>query len=101
MARSNGTGGEAVAQAALTGEPDFLRAIVERPVQEILETELTAHRGATRSERSAGRKGPRNGYRPRTLTRVVPPERGSAFSTPLFARYQRHEKALVLALLEM
>lgn len=108
MARSNGTGVEAAAQAALTDDPDFLRAIVERTVQEILETEMTAHLGATRYERSAGRKGQRNGYRPRTLhtrvgtlTLLVPQDRESTFSTQLFARYQRHEKALVLALMEM
>ncbi len=108
MARSNGTGVEAAAQAALTDDPDFLRAIVERTVQEILETEMTAPLGATRYERSAGRKGQRNGYRPRTpharvgtLTRVVPQDRERTCSTQRFARYQRHEKARVLALMEM
>ena len=108
MATSNGTGVKAVAQAALTDDPEFLRAIVERTVQEILETEMTAHLGAERYERSAGRKGQRNGYKPRTLhtrvgtlTLLVPQDRESTFSTQLFARYQRHEKALVLALMEM
>lgn len=108
MATSNGTSIKAVAQAALTDDPDFLRAIVERTVQEILETEMTAHLGADRYERSAGRKGQRNGYKPRalhtrvgTLTLLVPQDRESTFSTQLFARYQRNEKALVLALMEM
>jgi len=108
MAKSNGTGVNAVAQAALTDDPDFLRAIVERTVQAILETEMTAHLGADRYERSAGRKGQRNGYKPRTLhtrvgtlTLLVPQDRESTFSTQLFARYQRNEKALVLALMEM
>ncbi len=108
MATSNGTGVQAVAQAALTDDPDFLREIVERTVQEILEAEMTAHLGAERYERSAGRKGQRNGYKPRalhtrvgTLTLRVPQDRESTFSTQLFARYQRHEKALVLALMEM
>src|SRR3954451_21143539 len=83
MAKSNGTGIKAVAQAALTDDPDFLRAIVERT-------------------------GQRNGYKPRTLhtrvgtlTLLVPQDRASTFSTQLFARYQRNEKAPVLALLEM
>ena len=108
MATSNGTGVKAVAQAALTDNPEFLREIVERAVQAILETEMTAHLGAERYERSAGRKGQRNGYKPRalhtrvgTLTLLVPQDRESTFSTHLFARYQRHEKALVLALMEM
>lgn len=108
MAKGNGTGMNAVAQAALTDDPDFLREIVERTLQEILETEMTAHLGAERYERSAGRKGQRNGYKPRalhtrvgTLTLLVPQDRESTFSTQLFARYQRNEKALVLALMEM
>ncbi len=46
MAKSHGTGVKAVAQAALTDDPDFLRQIVERTLQEILETEMTAHLGA-------------------------------------------------------
>ena len=71
MAKGNGTGVKAVAQAALTDDPDFLRQIVERTLQEILEAEMTAHLGAARYERSAGRQGQRNGYKPRTLhTRV-------------------------------
>jgi putative transposase len=108
MATSNGTGIKAVAQAALTDDPDFLREIVERAVQAVLETEMTAHLGADRYERTAGRKGQRNGYKPRTLhtrvgtlTLLVPQDRESTFSTQLFARYQRNEKALVLALMEM
>src|SRR3954451_3989652 len=108
MAKGKGTGVNAIAQAALTDDPDFLRAIVERTVQAILETEMTAHLGAERYERSAGRKGQRNGYKPRTLhtrvgtlTLLVPQDRESTFSTQLFARYQRNEKALVLALMEL
>ena len=108
MATSNGTGTKAVAQAALTDDPDFLREIVERTVQTILETEMTAHLGADRYERTAGRKGQRNGDKPRTLhtrvgtlTLLVPQDRESTFSTQLFARYQRNEKALVLALMEL
>jgi transposase-like protein len=36
-----------------------------------------------------------------TLNLAVPQDRGGAFSTRLFARYQRNEKALVLALMQM
>jgi putative transposase len=36
-----------------------------------------------------------------TLNLLVPQDREGSFSTPLFSRYQRYEKALVLALMEM
>lgn len=74
----------------------------------MLEEEMTAHLGAGPYERTAGRRGHRNGYKPRTLkTRVgtlelmVPKDREGRFRTELFERYQRSEKALVLALVEM
>ncbi len=89
-------------------DPEFLRHLVERALQRFLEAELTAHLGAARYERSDARQGQRNGYKPRQLhTRVgtlslrVPQDREGTFSTQLFARYQRSEKALVLALMEM
>jgi len=92
----------------LTDDPDFLRLIVERVVQAVLEAEMSAHLHAESYERSAARTGYRNGYKPRQLnTRVgpltlqVPQDRDGTFSTQLFARYQRSEKALVLALMEM
>jgi putative transposase len=97
-----------LAQEALLDDAGFLRRIVERVVQEILEAEMTEHVGAAPYERSATRTGQRNGYKPRTLrTRVgtlnllVPQDREGTFSTRLFSRYQRNEKALVLALMEM
>jgi transposase-like protein len=97
-----------VAQAVLLDDPDFLRGIVERALQAVLEAEMTAHLGAARYERGEGRTGHRNGYRPRTLTtRVgtltlrVPQDRDGTFSTELFARYQRSEQALVTTLMEM
>jgi putative transposase len=95
-------------QGALLDDPGFLREIVERVVQELLEAEMTEHVGAAPYERSVARSGQRNGHKPRTLrTRVgtlnlaVPQDREGTFSTRLFARYQRNEKALVLALMEM
>src|SRR5687768_6221305 len=96
------------AAQALLDDPAFLREVVERAVQAILEEEMTAHLGAARYERGEGRRGYRNGTKPRTLvTRVgtlhlaVPQDRDAAFSTELFARYQRSEQALVATLLEM
>src|SRR3954466_14164122 len=97
-----------MAQEILLDDPAFLREIVERVVQQILEAEMTEHIGAASYERSEKRTGHRNGHKPRTLrTRVgtlnllVPQNREGTFSPRLFARYQRNEKALVLALMEM
>jgi len=64
--------------------------------------------GAEKGERAAGRQGYRSGYYGRKLiTRVgklelrVPQDRTGRFSTELFERYQRSERALVAALAEM
>jgi len=108
MAHRPRTGITAATQSVLTDDPDFLRLLVERVVQAVLETEMTAHLHADPYERNADRRGYRNGYKPRqlntrvgTLTLQVPQDREGTFSTQLFARYQRNEKALVLALMEM
>jgi len=108
MTRKNATTLPASAQEALTDAPDFLREIVHTALQAVLEAEMTEHVGAERHERSDSRTGQRNGYKPRTLTTrvgtlmlMVPQDRDGTFSTKLFARYQRTEKALVLALMEM
>jgi putative transposase len=97
-----------MAQGVLLDDAGFLREIVERVLKEVLEAQMTEHLGAAPHERSAERRGYRNGYKPRTLrTRVgtldllVPQDREGTFSTRLFARYQRNEKALCLALMEM
>ena len=90
------------------GEEDFLRSLVERVVQQVLEAEMTSFLGAGAYERSVERRGWRNGFKPRVLkTRVgklellVPKDREGQFQTELFERYQRSEKALVLSMLEM
>lgn len=108
MARGKGSGVAAATQAVLTDQPDFLRGLVEQVVQQVLEAEMTAHLGAAPYERSETRQGHRNGYKPRqlhtrvgTLTLRVPQDRDGTFSTQVFARYQRTEKALVLALMEL
>src|SRR4051794_33302246 len=108
MAHRQHTGMIAATQSALTDDPGFLRFIVERVIQEVLDAEMTAHLHADPYERNAARTGYRNGYKPRqlntrlgTLTLQVPQDRDGTFSTQLFARYQRSEKALALALMEM
>ncbi|MBA2714024.1 MAG: IS256 family transposase [Rubrobacteraceae bacterium] len=97
-----------LAQEVLLDQPGFLKEIVERVVQELLEAEMTEHIGAAPYERTDARAGHRNGHKPRTLrTRVgtlnllVPQDREGTFCTRLFSRYQRNEKALCLALMEM
>jgi putative transposase len=108
MAKDHRRLAEEVVQGILLDDASFLKEIVERVIQELLETEMTEHVGAAPYERVVGRTGHRNGHKPRTLrTRVgtlnlmVPQDREGTFSTRLFARYQRNEKALVLALMEM
>jgi putative transposase len=93
-----------LAQEVLLDAPGFLREIVERVLQELLETEMTEHIGAAPYERTENR----NGHKPRalrsrvgTLNLLVPQDREGTFSTRLLARYQRNEKALVLALMEL
>jgi transposase-like protein len=85
-----------------------MRGLMERMVQQCLEVEMTNFLGAGNYERVPGRHGWRNGYKPRVLkTRVgklelmVPKDRDGEFQTEMFGRYQRSEKALVLAMVQM
>jgi transposase-like protein len=90
------------------GETDeWMRDLLEWLLQEVLDLEFSQFLGAAPYERSQDRKGYRNGYYQRELfTRVgrltlrVPRDRQGRFSTEIFERYQRSEKALVLALQE-
>src|SRR5918912_374577 len=98
----------AAAKELLKGNPDRLREVVRAVLQEVLEAEMTEALGAEKGERASGRQGYRSGYYGRTLiTRVgklelrVPQDRTGRFSTELFERYQRSERALVAALAEM
>lgn len=87
---------------------DFLKPLVQTLVQEVLEAEMEELLGAGKGERSSERTGYRSGYYNRSLvTRVgkielrVPQDRQGRFSTEIFDRYQRSEKALVSTLAEM
>jgi transposase-like protein len=71
MAMTDGIGQHAWLQAALVDDPEFLRGIVERTLQTLLEEEMTAHLGAECYERTEGRRRNRNGSKPRTLTTRV------------------------------
>jgi len=95
-------------KALLADDADLMRELVRQVMQEVLEAEMTDALGAEPGERTESRLGYRAGYYPRTLvTRVgklelrVPRDREGRFSTELFERYQRSEKALVSALAEM
>ncbi len=108
MARKKRTSGKRQLVAELVDQDDFLRPLVKELVQEVLEGEMREALQAAKSERTSSRLGYRSGYRPRTLvTRVgklelqVPQDRQGRFSTEVFERYQRSEKALVSALAQM
>src|ERR1700674_3235836 len=108
MTRKEHKAGRIDLKALAGSDRDFLRELIRTTVQEVLEAEMTDALGAAKSERTAGRLGYRSGYYGRTLiTRVgklelrVPQDRVGRFSTELFERYQRSERALVAALAEM
>ncbi|WP_428490753.1 IS256 family transposase [Rhodopila sp.] len=95
-------------KAILSQDGDFLRSAVKAAIQAALGAEMTEALAAERSERVDGRLGYRSGSYSRSLiTRVgsielrVPRDRSGLFSTELFERYQRSERALVSALAEM
>ena len=92
----------------LERDEDFLQAALQALLQAALEAEMSETIGAEKGERTETRLAYRSGYYPRSLvTRVgtlelrVPQDRAGRFSTELFQRYQRSEKALVGTLAEM
>jgi putative transposase len=89
-------------------DEDFVRVALQALLQAALEAEMTEAIGAEKGERTGTRLAYRSGYYGRSLiTRVgtlelrVPQDRLGRFSTELFERYQRSEKALVGTLAEM
>ena len=95
-------------ETLLGNDRDALKELVKDALEQILESEMTDALGAAPGERSAERLGYRAGHYSRGLvTRIgklelrVPRDRDGRFSTDLFARYQRSEKALVAALAQM
>jgi putative transposase len=92
----------------LSEDEDLLKMLVEQTVQQVLEAEMEEALQAGKGERTGERLGYRSGYYNRTLiTRVgkielrVPQDRQGRFRTEVFERYQRSEKALVMAMMEM
>ena len=96
------------AQSGLLNNSAFLKDLLAKSLQGILEEEFMAQIGAGPYQRTEERRGYRNGnYSRQVKTRVgslelvVPRDRDGDFSTELFERYQRNEKALTLTLIEM
>ena len=94
--------------ALVKEDEDLMKMLVKETVQAFLEAEMDSCIGAGPSERTDARRGYRAGYYTRSLTTRlgtielhVPRDRDGLFSTELFERYQRSEKAFVLALAEM
>ncbi|HEY0151230.1 MAG TPA: IS256 family transposase [Longimicrobium sp.] len=88
--------------------PDVMRAMLAQMMQAAVQAEFDRFLGAGPWERTGERRGWRNGSKRRRLhTRVgtielrIPKDRDGRFQPSLFERYQRSEKALVLALVEM
>jgi putative transposase len=91
-------------EALMAQDRDLLKALAKEALDQILQAEMTEFLGAEPGERIATRAGY---YERGLVTRVgkielrVPRDRSGEFSTALFERFQRSEKALVSALVEM
>lgn len=108
MTKQQGKGEVVDLKGQLAIDRDFIRVTVKEALEAAMEAEMTEALGAAKSERTGARLGYRSGYYERSLiTRVgvlelrVPQDRAGRFSTEVFERYQRSEKALVAALAEM
>ena len=109
MAKKKPMSFEEAVQVILAADGDNpFRMMLEWMVQQVLEHEMSEHIGAKPYERTDERLGYRNGYRERVFTTrlgdlelLIPQDRDGTFSTALFERFQRSEKALVLSLMEM
>lgn len=88
---------------------DVLRGMVRTMLQELIEEEMSYHVGAGHYERNGERIGHRNGYKGRKLkTRLgeiplaIPQVRsGEPYHPSMFSRWQRSERALLVACSEM
>lgn len=95
----------------LFSDPQRMREVIQVICQAAMSQEVGEHVGAQLHERTDGRRGHRNGSKPRTLlTRVgelelsVPQVRDcdrGPYHPSLFARWERSERALLVACGEM
>ena len=86
---------------------NLMGEILRIGIQQLMELDRDEHIGVGNYERGDGRRSQRNGYKSRQLyTRVgtlvlqIPQTRDGKFYPAIMERYQRSEKALVLALAE-
>jgi transposase-like protein len=98
---------ELVRKAEAEGDVDFLREGVRVLSQALMEVEVAQHLGAERYERSAERRGERNGYRDRlwdtrvgTIDLRVPRVRDGSYFPSLLEPRKRAERALVAVVRE-
>lgn len=90
-------------------QKDGAKRLLEHLLGQAMAGEVAEHVGAEPSQRTDQRRGLRNGYKPRTLnTRVgevelqVPQVRGcEPYHPSMFAKWQRSERALLVACAEM
>lgn len=109
MTQLNSKSIQEILQEALRKDGDFLKEIVRRIMQQVMEEERDQQVGVLSHQRDEiKRKANRNGYKPRSFnTRVghlllaKPQIREFAFQTQLFENYQRSEKALLASICQM
>ncbi|PSQ78097.1 MAG: hypothetical protein BRD33_01730 [Bacteroidetes bacterium QH_6_63_17] len=82
--------------------------LLEKPVNEILQAEMTKHLGADSGEQTSGRREHRNSSYERQLTTRAsslnmefPRDRDGGYQPNLFQRQERSEKSLVTTLMQM
>ena len=98
---------ELLRKAEAERDADFLREGVRVLSQALMELEVSEQLGAGRHERTEGRKGYRNGYRPRewdtrvgTIELAVPKIRDGSYFPSLLEPRRRAERALVAVVQE-
>lgn len=99
---------EGINWKALMTEDDLFKELLRDSIQQYFGAEIEELFGAEKRERVEGCRGYRSGYCSRgSVTRVgrielrVPQDRQGHFSTELFERCERSEKARFLSLAEM
>ncbi len=108
MAQASMDGLEGLMQEVFA-EKQGLKRFLEALLARVMSAEVAEHVGAGPHQRSEDRRGQRNGYKPRRLrTRVgelelsVPQVRGcEPYHPSLWAKWQRSERALLVACAEM
>lgn len=91
----------------LVYQEDGIRQLITWFLNLVMEEEALLQAGAQRYERTASRKGSRNGYKPRTLLTkygelelLKPQFREFPFETQVFEKYSRVEKSILAAVAE-